>query len=305
MRINDTALGSLLEQAPPSAKQAESKVATVHPSGRIRRCGREVARHNELKTMRAVAQFGHLRVSDIARAVWSHCRYGEQVARRTVRRLIAQGLLVERRNPLGSKSLCISRVGATWLESRGIEAKHTLDLSSVSGPTFFHRTLATNYLVTRQTAGYQVAGEYLLLRKKLPFSIDKIALVLHKQPDGLVWQRRGDGGAMQVEFVEQEAAVKVRSEIEKCLRTVSLVGTVLPGDGNYVLAGLVFVFDRSLNHARKILLAANALWSERTPIERAALEQRVKLVAVEIREPLVWVSSSVTTLHEFRQRGRG
>lgn len=37
--------------------------------------------------------------------------------------------------------------------------------------------------------------------------------------------------------------------------------------------------------------------------ERVTLEKRVKLVAVELRDPLVWVSSSVTTLHELRARG--
>ena len=68
-------------------------------------------------------------------------------------------------------------------------------------------------------------------------------------------------------------------------------------------SGLVFVYDRSLNHARRILLAANSMWCGRSAAERAALESRVKLVAVELREPLVWVSSRVMTLHDFRVRG--
>lgn len=122
-----------------------SKPATPSPTPKLRqvprRSGREIARANELKVMKAVTQFGHLRISEIARAVWPQARYAEQLARRTVARLVARGLLLERRNALGSKSLCMTRGGAAWLDARGVEAQHTLDLSSVAGSTFFHRTL--------------------------------------------------------------------------------------------------------------------------------------------------------------------
>jgi hypothetical protein len=245
-------------------------------------------------------------VAELARAVWPAARFGEQVCRRVVRRLVQQGLLLERRNALGSKSLCLTRVGAAWLDLRGIPAQHTLDLTSVAGPTFFHRTMATRYLIERQVTGGQVAGEYLILRRKLPFSIDGLTKALHKLPDGLVWQRRGPGeggGTFAVELIEQEAALKARTEIERCLRGAEFVGTSLSADGAYRLAGVVVVYDRSLSHARRLLLAASSLWGGRPMAERVTLEKRVKLVAVELRDPLVWVSSSVTTLHELRARG--
>lgn len=251
--------------------------------------------------MKAVAQFGHLRVSELARAVWPHARYGEQMARRTVARLVARGLLLERRNALGSKSLCVTRRGAAWLDARGVEAQHTLDLSSVAGSTFFHRTLATRYLIERQVEGFQVAGEYQLLRRKVPFTIDGLVKALSKLPDGMVWQRKAEG-AVAVELVEQEAAAKARQELEKCLKAAEYVGQSLDTEGRYRIGGLVFVFDRELNHARRILLAADSLWGNRTHVERALLEKRVKLVAVELRDPLVWVSSSLVTLHDLRQR---
>lgn len=266
-----------------------------------KRNGRETARRNELKVMEAVAQFGHLRISELARAVWPQARYGEQLARRTVARLVARGLLLERRNALGSKSLCMTRGGAAWLDVRGVEAQHTLDLSSVAGSTFFHRTLATRYLIERQVEGFQVAGEYQLLRRKAPFPIDALVKALRKLPDGLVWQRRTEG-VMTVELVEQEAAAKARHELEKCLKAAEFVGRSLDVEGRYRIGGLVFVFDRELNHARRILLAASSLWGSRPPADRAMLEQRVKLVAVELRDPLVWVSSSVVTLHDLRQK---
>lgn len=283
-----------------------SKPTTPNPAPQRRqtpkRSGREIARANELKAMRVVALFGHVRLSDLGRAVFPLARYSEQMARRTAARLVGQGLLLERRNALGSKSLCLTRGGAAWLEARGVDAQHTLDLSSVAGSTFFHRTLATRYLIERQVEGFQVAGEYQLLRRKTPFPMDPLVKALRKLPDGMVWQRRADGTA-SIELVEQEAAAKARPELEKCLRAAQYVGQALDVEGRYRIGGLVFVFDRELSHARRIALAASTLWGDRPQAERVALEKRVKLVAVELRDPLVWVSSSTVTLHDWRQRG--
>lgn len=297
MKLPTHDLTGLLSK-PTTPKQAPTPKQRQAP----RKSGREIARANELKAMRLVAQFGHLRIAELARAVWPLARYGEQLARRTVARLVGQGLLLERRNALGSTSLCLTRGGAAWLDVRGVEAQHTLDLSSVAGSTFFHRTLATRYLIERQVEGFQVAGEYQLLRRKTPFPIDPLVKAMRKLPDGMVWQRRADG-SVHVELVEQEAAAKARPELEKCLRAAQYVGQALDAEGRYRIGGLVFVFDRQLNHARRIALAAASLWGNRSHAERVALEKRVKLVAVELRDPLVWVSASTVTLHEWRQRG--
>lgn len=188
------------------------------------------------------------------------------------------------------------------MELRGFEAQHTLDLSSVAGSTFFHRTLATRYLIERQVEGAQVVGEYQLLRRKAPFDVDAVMRAMRKLPDGMVWQRRASG-PMDVELVEQEAAAKARQELEKCLRMAELVGRPLDARGLYRVGGLVFVYDRDLNHARRILMAAASLWGDRPHAERVMLERRVKLVAVELRDPLVWVGSSTVTLHDLRMRG--
>jgi hypothetical protein len=169
----------------------------------------------------------------------------------------------------------------------------------VSGSTFFHRTLATRFLIERQIAGQHVAGEYLILRRKLTFPIEALTRKIRKLPDGFCWSRMADG-SMGVEFVEQEASAKARAELEKCLRAAELHGHRLDSPGKYRVAGLVFVFDRELNHAHRILLAATSLRGSKSNGERIALERRVKLVSVELRDPLLWVSSKVTTLHDLR-----
>ena len=296
MKLNAQQLGLLSSTGIPAAHPTKT------PSPARKKCGREVARLNELAAMKTIAKFGHARISEIARSVSPRARYAEQMARRTVERLVTQGLLLGRRNALGSTSYCMTRVDAAWLDARGVEAQHTLDLSSVAGSTFFHRTLATRYLIERQVEGFQVAGEYILLRRKTPFPIDELIKALRKIPDGMVWQRKPDG-SVAIEIFENEASAKPRTEIERCLKTAEYVGRALDKDGVYRVAGLVFAFDRELNHARRIMLAANSLWADRTTAERVTLERRVKLVAVELRDPLVWVSSTVTTLHDLRQRG--
>ncbi len=297
MKISDADIVGLLSSRQPTTPPGAKTTSKSKPQQKLG--GQEVARANELKCMMTVAKFGHVRVSELSRAVWPLARYAEQLGGRTARRLVKNGLLLERRNALGGRSLCITRTGATWLDARGIEAQHTLDLSSVAGPTFFHRTLATRYLIERQIGGQQVAGEYLLLRRKLPFTIDPLARALKKLPDGLTWSRAADG-SMGVEWIEQEAASKARSELEKCLRASAFVGTQLSGDIVYKLTAVVFVFDGSLSHAQRILLAANSLWGDKPAHERAALEKRVRLVAVQLRPPLVWVTHRVTTLHDYR-----
>jgi len=297
MRISTAEIPDLLSgritSQPTATKQAASRIALPSQSGR------EVARVNELNCVIAVSKWGHLRIQELARAVWPKAKFAEQLAARTVRRLTKQGLLLERRNALGGRSLCLTRAGVTWLELRGIEAQHTLDLTSVSGPTFFHRTFATRYLIERQNTGQYVAGEYLILRRKLPFKIEAMTRTLRKLPDGFTWSRMPDG-TMAVELVEQEAASKARGELEKCLRAAEYVGSKLAGDADYRLRAVVFVFDGALSHARRVLLAATSLWGDKPALERIKLEQRVKLVHVELRPPLVWVSQRVMTLHEFR-----
>ncbi len=297
MRISTCDVPGLLSNLPRAATDA-IKPATHH-AARPSKSGREIARANELNCVAAVAKWGHLRIQEIALAVWPSATYAEQVAARTVSRLERQGLLLERRNALGGRSFCLTRSGVAWLELRGIESRHTMDLTSVSGPTFFHRIFVTNFLIRRQNSGQHVAGEYLILQRKLPFKFEALSRALRKLPDGFAWSRMPDG-TIAVELIEQEAAAKARTELEKCLRAAEYVGTILPGVERYKLSAVVFVFDGALSHARRILLAANSLWGEKSTHERMALEKRVKLVHVELRPPLVWVSQRVMTLHDFR-----
>lgn len=105
MRVSSDALAGLLRPPPPRPKQPTA---------------RERAAANRLNVLRAVAEHGSLRCSDLAAACWPGARYGEQMSQRTVRALLETGELKARRNSLGGISFVCTRPGAAALEVRGI-----------------------------------------------------------------------------------------------------------------------------------------------------------------------------------------
>jgi hypothetical protein len=293
MRIELNALAGML------------KPGTEQPQVALRRSalknGREIAERNEFKTLLAVNSFGHLRIAEIARFVWPQSKYSEQMARRTVKRLESEGLLVARRNAVGGQSYVLSRRGAGWLELRGHEARHGLDLSSIGGGTFLHRTISTRYLIEQWVAGYQVAGEYASQQNRLPFSLTHYMRKHRKLPDGLVW-RETRSGAILLEIIETENAAKPTEEICRVLQAAELVGRILDPGKNVQLIGLTIVFDAMLNHAERVRRASDILWSGLEPARRAQLESVIRLVFVELKPPLVWASFRHESLREYKMR---
>jgi hypothetical protein len=261
----------------------------------VKRCGREAARSNEKLALCAVAKFGHLRTSEIGRFVWPNASHAQQMAQRTCNRLLKAGHLLNRRNALGGVSYVLTRPGAGWLSLNGIPARHTLELSSVGGATFIHRTLSTRYLIeeARDTVG--VAGEYEIARKALPFSIDKLVRCLQKMPDGLVWRKEKDG-RVAVDWVEVENASKPRSEIAKLLRVAEYAGVVIDPGANAYLKRLVVVFDGQLNHGDRLRKTAKEIWCNAPQDKKHLYMNAVSLVAASITALLVWQGAQESKL---------
>lgn len=146
MRVSSDALAGLLRPPPPKPKQPTA---------------RERAAANRLNVLRAVAEHGSLRCSDLAAACWPAATFGEQMAQRTVRSLGAAGELMPRRNALGGVSVVLTRPGAAALEVRGIVAHHGLDLA-VSSPAFRHSALTARWAIHERAQGFQTFTEYAL-----------------------------------------------------------------------------------------------------------------------------------------------
>lgn len=263
--------------------------------------GREVARRNETAVTAAVAKFGHLRAAEIASAVWPHAARGEQMAQRTCRRLLALKYLARRRNALGGVSYMLTTTGANHLSLLGYSAHNTLELSSVTGATFSHRTLGTRFLIEKQNRKFEVAGEYEILKQRVPFSIKSLEQMLKKKPDGLAWKRVGRDG-FEFEWVEVENAAKSKLELMKMLTVAQRAGLAIDTRRSVFLSKLTIVFDSTYAHANRILRAADELWGHLPSQKRAEYERKVSLNAVHLSLPLRWHKYTTESLHEYRQR---
>lgn len=275
MRLSPDALAGLLRPPPPKPKQPTS---------------RERAAANRLAVLRAVAAHGHLRCADLAAACWPSARYGLQMAQRGVRGLVEAGELLARRNAHGSTSYVLTRPGAAALELHGVAARHGLDLASVSGPTYAHHALTARWCLHKQAQGFDAWSEYAVLTGQAPVSAQQLRTRLRKMPDAVLV--RGD----KLWLAETEAAPKATAELVRIVSLAEHVGRRLHPELPYTLAGVVVLFDATLNHAARVAKAARERWGHLSAAEQALLASRVTLAAADIGLPLVWRGCTETPL---------
>ena len=235
--------------------------------------------------LNAFAHWGHLRCVELGRALWPSAKFPEQLAQRLVRRLQKDGLLLCRMNSVGTRSYVLTRPGAALAEGLGIDARHGLDLASVSGATFIHRSISTRYGIERQFGNTVAFGEHLLASSKFPLNRSKLVRDFGKLPDLLVIT----GG--QIEWIEVESAAKSKGEIQKCLLLSKKCGRKIQ-DTEYHISRLIFVCDSRINHESRIVRAAKDLWSNFPPSERRQLSQNIWIVNVELGFGARWISMS-------------
>lgn len=245
------------------------------------------ARADELEAaaVLALAKWGHLRCSDLARVLWRDAAYPEQLAQRLVRKLERRGLVMTRVNTVGTRSFVLTRPGAALGQALGTEARHGLDLASVSGGTFPHRCLATRYGIERELEGATCLGEHSMASTSGAFNRAKLKTLLGKLPDLVAIDNES------LDWIEVESAPKATSEIERCLAVARYCGNRFPHT-NTVLRRLVFVCDGRLNHINRITRTAKKLWENFTPTERQSLASRVYFVEVTLGPCAKWESQS-------------
>ncbi len=237
----------------------------------------------------ALAQWGHLRCADLARVVWPSARYAEQMCQRHLCRMLKSGEILCRINSVGTRSFVLTRRGAAMADAIGIEARHGLDLSSVSGATFIHRSIATRFGIERQLQGARVFGEHALSSGRCPINRETLARRFGKLPDLLVVER----GAVAADWVEVECAAKPKATIQEALQMTRHWGRELTDSDPHLQFGrLVFVCDGRYNHASRIRKAAREFWSGLGPTERMAHASRVSIVTVCLGATARWMSMS-------------
>lgn len=254
----------------PKAKAAQSRISALH----------------------ALNDWGHLRTSELGRLLWPTAAYADQMAQRLARRLTEAGEVAGRRNAIGGISYVLTRRGAAALEAMGEEAHHGLELSSVAGATFIHRCLGARYGIEKHLSGFKAYGEHAVTQDKAPATRAYLASRFSKLPD-LLLVRKGI-----VTWVEVESAAKPLRELMACVRIAEHAGQLLTPGGSLLIGGVVFVFDKSQGHARRILRAAEGAWGHLPAWERIRLFQRVQLAGVELGAPLTWHGFQENSLTE-------
>jgi hypothetical protein len=138
--------------------------------------GREVARHNDLRVLKALHKLGWLRTRDLAALIWMNCprpktggfqpvrvevsATARRMAQRTLRRLRLNRKVLWIKAPDGSQIYGLSEIGARQLVGLGIPAKSGNDeIRRVSLSYFHHRRLANEVAISALLQGYRVNGE--------------------------------------------------------------------------------------------------------------------------------------------------
>jgi hypothetical protein len=257
---------------------------------------RLVAQRNELSILQIVRDYGHLRRSEIARAVWPHSTQGvaEKMAYRTVSRLIESGNLRDRPNSLGGRSVVLTSRGASVLRSVGVQAHDGHELSSVAGPQFYHRTIGTRYLIERSTQGHASYGEYALSKCWAPVGVPEFRARYGKLPDGIVVvpgaERGYDGNVQAADWIEVESSYKPEQELFRIFEVAWKAGTCLGRSESLILDRVVFVYDESQRHENQIVASLKRYM--RTHPANETLLSSIVFVRCKLSLPLVWLGHS-------------
>lgn len=138
--------------------------------------GRELARMNEIRVLKALHKYAWLRTRDLAVLIWMKAKSrpndgfvpehvivdssATRMAQRTLSRLRLGRLVIHIRAPDGSEIYGLSEAGARLLAGIGVPAKSGKDyIRRVSLSHYHHRRLANEVAIIAAIQGYRVASE--------------------------------------------------------------------------------------------------------------------------------------------------
>jgi hypothetical protein len=267
--------------------------------------GRSVADQNEVEVLKAVRYFGHLRRTEVARAVWprSSHRSAYLMAHRTVKRMLEKGLLLERANTLGGLSLVLASRGVQRLALQNISAVEGYDMSSISGPQFFHRTVGTCFLIDRSRNAEMVFGEYAINRNWSPLTLDQLKQDYKKIPDGITvasGSARGYSDSYRaLDWIEVESAFKPEAELLKVIRLGLRLPEPVPRAQNLVFDQAVFVYDTRQGHEARILRTLRSFLREHPELNDPERLSHIVFARAHIDVPMQWHGVSEHTAWEL------
>jgi hypothetical protein len=211
------------------------------------RDGREIARENEVKVLRALHRCGWLSSRQIGALAWQPwskspsatpdltppvaTASGWRMAQRTLRRLFDRKQVLRSRAPNGSLIYALSEAGARRLQQLGVPASSGKDLiRSFSAAQFLHRSIANSVFIGGLIAGFKCSSENEIARDRWIGTANGIA---GKKADVVL---QGNG---QIWWIEIERSRKSARDYAKLLSWLNTVandafqqsGSVLLGKG--------------------------------------------------------------------------
>lgn len=267
--------------------------------------GRSIADKNEIEVLKAVRYFGHLRRTEVARAVWprSSHKSAYAMAHRTVHRMLTKGYLLERANTLGGLSLVLASRGVAKLREWDISSVEGYDMSSIAGPQFFHRTVGTCFLIDRSRNEEMVFGEYAVNRNWAPLTVEQLKQYYRKIPDGLTLSRgsaRGYADTFKaMDWIEVESAFKPEAELLKIITLGLRLPEPVPLARQIVMDQVVFVYDTRQGHEARILRTLRAYLRDNPGLNDPERLSHIVFARAHIDVPLQWHGVSEHTAWEL------
>jgi hypothetical protein len=245
---------------------------------------RLIGEQNTVAILTYLHRFGWLTSRMIAALIWPDAKQGAAMARRTVKALADQKLILKRALPEGGDCYTLSAAGARWLqEKEGITTKSGTALQ-LGNPV--HRACSNWYLIARLLAGDTVWTEYEIQTGRAP-----VGTVVGKVPDGLVLTPFG------LIWIEVENSWKNRAErtkvvsfCQRCLFGGAEMAELAP---DYYLFRVAIVSARldalraMVNSLREVHRAGDLSSTQAANIELAYMPVDKSLVAGAVYQSLL------------------
>jgi hypothetical protein len=262
------------------------------------------ADQNEIAVLRHLHHFGHLRVSDLARAVWpaSPVKSALGMARRTLKRMEERLYVKARPNAIGSRSfILIERGCARLLAECGIEASPGYNFTP-AGSRFMHHSIGARYLIERSIEGCAVWSESDVDQSRSPVDRQELSTRWKKVPDGFS-SSSAHGAIRAVDWCEVEMASKVGSDVERILLMARHSGRWLDAARTVRLGRVLVIYDQrsSSGHETALVSALKRLLAlpdqQLSADDKRCMIESLVFVRCSIDYPLVWQSHEEVAAH--------
>jgi len=115
-----------------------------------------------------------------------------------------------------------------------------------------------------------------------PVTAQRLLARFRKMPDAIAIR------GTKLWLVETESAPKATVELVRIVSLAEHVGQRVNAELPYTRAGVIVVYDATLNHGARMAKAARERWWRLSAHEQATLASRVTLAQADIGLPLVW-----------------